>query len=123
MQNIFASYYNINQAIGVHINLLSDNKVLINACDINVNGSQLDIGKRIIDLQKLEELKKDFPVKSYLALDLSGKGILQKRIKKVQKIDQSVFAQLLPNANINDFYVQNFRSGAWSYVSVIRKSE
>jgi len=116
-------YYRINQAIGVSINLLTNGGTVINACGVVVKDNRLDIEKKITGLSAAEELHTHFPPKTCLALNLFGKGILQKQIEKIEHIDQNNFTQILPNANFNDFYFQNFISGDRSFISIIRKSE
>jgi Tfp pilus assembly protein PilN len=116
-------YYRINQVVGVSINLRQDGAVNINACSVTAHAQQLDIDKKAIDLYAVDELKKHFPPKSLVALNLSGKGVLYKQIERTAEIDQNNFSKILPNANIEDFYVQNFISGELSFVSVIRKAE
>ncbi len=116
-------YYRINQVAGIYIHQSNTGAVSINACGLIAKGNQLDIAKKVLDITNIEDLKKHFSAKNPIALNLSGKGILYKQIEKVEIIDQSNFNQILPNANIDDFYVQNFVSGENSFVSIIRKTE
>ena len=117
------TYYRLNQVAGVHMHVYSDTHISIQVCAVSVNGSKLQIDKKIIDLPSLALLKDHIPVKSIIALNLSGKGILQKQVERVDMIDQNTFNKLLPNAKLEDFYVQNFVSGESSFISLIRSSE
>src|ERR1700749_1490280 len=116
-------YYRINQAVGVSIHVLQSGSLQISACRVTVENNQLSFEKKIIDLVNIEELKKHFPARSFVALNLSGKGILQKQVERTEEIDQRNFSKILPNGNMDDFYVQNFISDSQSFVSVIRKAE
>ena len=116
-------HYRINQAIGVSIHILPNGSLQINACEIAIEQNRLNFVKKVIDINALEELKKHFTAKGALALNLSGKGILQKQIERTELIDQQNFSKVLPNGKVEDFYVQNFISGSHSFVSVIRKTE
>jgi len=116
-------YYRINQVTGVHLHLGQNGTVLMNACSIIANGNQLDIDKKILDLHEVDELKKHCSVKTPVAINLSGKGVLLKQIDKTEEVDQGNFSKILPNANFDDFYIQNFTSGDQSFVSAIRRSE
>ena len=116
-------YYRINQAAGVSINIRQDGTVKISACRITANGNRLDIDKKIIDLNSIDELKNFVPAKFPIALNISGRGVLYKQINKIEKIDQDSFSKIMPNANLDDFYVQNFISGNLSFVAIIRRSE
>jgi Tfp pilus assembly protein PilN len=116
-------YYRINGAVGVGIKINPGGNAEISACSITISQNKLDFEKKITGLQNIEELSKHFPAKALLALNLSGKGILQKQIDKTEEINPTNFSKILPNAEIGDFYIQNFISGGKSFVSVIRKTE
>src|ERR1700743_187105 len=116
-------YYRINQAVGISIHILQNGSLQINACQVAVENNHLNFDKKIIDLANIGELKKHFPARSIILLNLSGKGILQKQVERAEKINQHNFSKILPNGNMDDFYTQNFISGSQSFVSVIRKGE
>jgi Tfp pilus assembly protein PilN len=116
-------YYRISEAIGVSIAIDASGHTAINACSVTIANNQLSFGKKITDLSAVEELAKHFPAKSIVAFNLSGKGILLKQLEGTEEINQNNFNKILPNASIEDFYVQNFLSGSRSFVSVIRKVE
>jgi hypothetical protein len=121
--DILEKYYRINQLAGVGIHLNPDGTASISACSIAASSQQLDIDKKILDLSVIDDLKKSFPAKLPMALNISGKGVLYRKIERVEEIDQRNFNQILPNANPDDFYVQNFVSGNQSFVSIIRKRD
>lgn len=116
-------YLSINQAVGVGITIRRDGSLAINACSVIANASRLDLETKVPDLHSLDELNKHFQPKSLIALNINGKGILHKQVEKVETLSQNNFSKILPNANIEDFYVQNFISGDWSFISVIRRTE
>lgn len=115
-------YYRINQVTGVHVHM-NNNGQQIHLCVVEASGNQLDIIKKVTDLTSIAQLKELLPNKSVVSLNLSGRGILQKKIDKTDKVDQNAFNKVLPNAKPEDFYVQNFISGDYSFVSAIRKAE
>ena len=116
-------YYRINQAAGVHIHIQADGNAIIQLCAVVANGNQLQTDKKITGLTSVSELKEHLAVKSVIAVNLSGKGILLKQVEKTEAVDQNAFNKILPNAKLEDFYIQNFISGESSFVSVIRKTE
>lgn len=115
-------YYRLNQVAGVHIHIGNDG-AQIHLCAVEANGNELTITKKNADITSIGQLKEHLASKSIISLNLSGKGVLQKRIDKMETVDQNVFNKILPNAKSEDFYVQNFISGEHSFVSVIRKTE
>ncbi len=116
-------YYRINEATGVAINMGQDGAITLDACSISINNNKLSFEKKLADLISVEALKEHFTPKTLIALNLSGKNIIQKQIEKIEEIDQNNFSKILPNATLDDFYVQNFISGNHSFVSIIRKTE
>lgn len=116
-------FYRIDKAAGVSITTLPDGHVAIAACSIAVNNGKLDFGKKLTDLKNITDLNKYLPPTMPVALSLSGRGILQKQIDKVDDLDDTTLSSLLPNATRSDYYVQNFISGQKSFISLIRKSE
>jgi hypothetical protein len=116
-------YYRIHEATGISIHLLPNGEARVHACSVSVKNNQLDIGEKVTDLASLEALTGRLAPKSYLSVNLTGRGILQKQVEKVTEINPQNFTQILPNAQFNDFYIQHFISGGQSFVSVIRKAE
>lgn len=58
-----------------------------------------------------------------IALVLSGKGILHKSLGDTAEVEtQRLFAQVVPNASLNDFYIQHFQNQAGNWLSIVRKS-
>jgi hypothetical protein len=115
-------YYSINQVAGISIQIGYGAELKIHACGLSVEKKKLTFDQKITGIASIAGLKKHFAVK-LVALNLSGKGILQKQTELIQTIDQHNFSSIFPNADIDDFYVQNFRSGKRSFISVIRKKE
>jgi Tfp pilus assembly protein PilN len=116
-------YYRISKAVGVNINTDPAGNSLINACSVHIQSNQLNFEQKISDIDKFDELTKYFPLKSVIALNLSGKGVLIKKIAKTAEINSNNFSKILPNGNLEDYYLQNFISGDHSFISVIRKAE
>jgi len=116
-------YYRINQAAGISIHVNNDGSLLISVCSVLVENNQLEITKKITEVRTFDELKNILPLKTFVAINLSGKGILHKRIEKTDELSAGNFNLILPNANPDEFYIQNFISGEHSFVSVIRKAD
>ena len=116
-------YYRINQATGVSIHVGTDGETIISFCHVQADGSQLQLGKKVSGLRSLEELRKQLLEKSAIALNLAGRGILYKQIEKIDSIDHTNFNKVVPNANFDDFYIQNFVSGDSSFIALVRRGD
>ena len=116
-------YYGINQAAGISIHISTNGSLSISVSSVSVENNQLEITKKIPAVPAFGELKNTLPAKSFVGINLSGKGILLKRIEKTEELNASNFNLILPNANPDDFYIQNFISGGHSFISVIRKAD
>lgn len=116
-------YYRINQASGISIHVNNDGSLAISLCSVTVEHNQLEITKKHPDVTSLDELKKFVAPSTAIAVNLSGKGILHKKIERAEDINAGNFNAVLPNAKPDDFYIQNFISGEYSFVSVIRKAD
>src|SRR5437763_267585 len=103
--SMLEQYYRINQAAGIHIHIRTDGSAIIQLCTVVANGSQLHTDKKITDLSSIGQLKEHLAVKSVVAINLSGRGVLLKQIEKAEVIDQNVFNKILPNAKSEDFYI------------------
>jgi len=121
--DMLQQYYSINEATGISIVIGKDGSYTLNACAVSIQNNQLSFDKKLTGLTALNELKRSLPVKTFVSVNLFGKGVLQKQIEKAEEINQHNFSQVLPNANMEDFYVQHFISGNSSFVSVVRKVE
>ena len=120
---MFKHYLRLSTVIGISVQVNSDNSTTIQACKIRTSKNSLDFERKVFDINSFEELSKIFPSKDFLSVNIYGKGILQKQIEKIEEITQANFETILPNAVFEDFYFQNFISGNFSYISVIRKKE
>lgn len=116
-------FYTLNQAVGINIDIQDNDRAVFSVCEVHINKRMLDLGKKRAGIVDLKELKKEFPQHKYCAINITGKGVLQKKLPKTDKIDKNNFSQVLPNAAFDDFYVQQFNTDNSSFVSVIRKQQ
>jgi Tfp pilus assembly protein PilN len=120
---MLAKFYRINKAVGLGIRIRPDNSIELNACGIVLNNDKLDIDKKISGLSSIDELDRHFSPGELLSVNLTGKGVLQKQTSKIAEVNANNFNSIIPNGDLNDFYVQNFISGEYSFLTIIRRSE
>ncbi|WP_158829391.1 hypothetical protein [Mucilaginibacter lacusdianchii] len=121
--NLLKPYLRLSETAGVSIIINHDGQLAIGLCTLKAWGNQLDITQKVAGLSELKVLAKHLSAKVPVALNLAGKGILIKQIETFEEIDNTNFSKVLPNASLDDFYVQNFISGGLSFVALIRKVE
>jgi Tfp pilus assembly protein PilN len=115
-------FYGIKQAGGLAIVIGKDGSAVVNYCQVSLDGKNLSFEKKVTGLS-LQELRKQVKTGIPLSISISGKGVLYKQVEKIEEIGPANFSAVLPNASIDDFYVQHFPSGEHSFVAVIRKTE
>ncbi|MBW4890140.1 hypothetical protein KXQ82_10455 [Mucilaginibacter sp. HMF5004] len=120
MMNRLTAFSN---TIGVGLVIASDGSMSLSLCQVSRSNSSLTLEKKIAGLNEINDLIKHIPSKSVISLNITGKGVLYKQIEKIDPVTPSNFGQILPNANFEDFYIQNFVSGEYSFIAVMRKAE
>ncbi|WPU99891.1 hypothetical protein SNE26_28180 [Mucilaginibacter sp. cycad4] len=115
-------FYGIKQAAGLAVVIGKDGSAIVNYCQVSLDGKNLSFEKKVTGLS-LQELGKQVKTGIPLSISISGRGVLYKQLERVEEIGPSNFSAVLPNAAIDDFYVQHFPSGGHSFVAVIRKTE
>ena len=123
MNNPLEPYFRISRAAGVSIRIAAGGHLRVAACLVTVKGSRLEFGQKRAGLGSAEELTAFLPAGMVLALNLTGKGVLTRRVEGTAGASPENLALVLPNADLDDFYVQAFVSGEHSFISVIRKTE
>lgn len=116
-------FYQIDTAVGIAIHTHPDGSFIVNGCSICVKGTQLDIEKKIIGKESLKDLVKELSANSIISLNLAGKGVLTKSFELESESGSLEFATLLPGADQDEYYRQDFKSGNRLFISLIRKSE
>jgi len=115
-------FYGIKQAAGLAIVIGKDGNAVVHYCQVALDGKNLSFESKLTGLS-LQELKKQVKAGVPLGVNISGRGVLYKQLERVEEIGASNFSSVLPNASIDEFYVQHYLSGGHSFVAVIRKTE
>ncbi|ACU03322.1 hypothetical protein [Pedobacter heparinus] len=107
---------------GVQVHTEKDGQKLIHACTLKLSKAQLGFEHQHKGLKSVVHFAKNFKP-GPLAIVLTGKGIITKKIDKVQGLDPQVLNQVLPNANPDHFYLQHYSNEEYSFISAIRRNE
>lgn len=109
-------------AFGVELVFNTKDSYTIIAIELTSNKEGVAVSRKLVDIT-LEKLKEENTKKLPIYFSVGGKGVIHKKVKADDNAkDQELLNQVLPNASINDFYLQKSLIEGFEYwVSVIRK--
>ncbi|MGN6640298.1 MAG: hypothetical protein ACTHJ8_15420 [Mucilaginibacter sp.] len=119
----WTKYYRFGKAAGLGVVIGSGGDMVFNLAMVELSGDSMDITTKLAGMTDVEKVASRIPPKVPIALNISGKGILYKKVGRIDTMDQEAFARILPNAVLTDFYVQNFVSGDFSHVALMRRTD
>lgn len=106
---------------GLELHLLPDNSYSGRICHVSLNKNLLTIGaKHEVEGDIACVLKKVSPGEP-LAVTLTGKGILIRKITGISELSEDSLNRVFPNLAVDNFYFQHFRSAENSFVALARK--
>lgn len=111
----------MHQVAGVDIFIHPDNQWVAQIIILQIKGDQIIIADRYQNITTIDELQNCIPKNSGISLSLSGKGIISKKIEttEVQPLNRSI-QLVLPNAKVDDFYVQTTIISNFAFLSIAR---
>lgn len=109
-------------AFGVELIFNTKDSYTIIALELKSTKEGIEVSRRFVDIT-LEDFSKNNTKKLPVYFTIGGKGVIHKKVKAEDKApDQELLNQVLPNASINDFYLQKSKIEGFEYwVSVVRK--
>jgi len=117
----FEKYQWLSACSGIEIHIQPGNSYSLRYCSVSVEKDSLSITEKKEWLQEeglsFTKLDKSKPV----ALTVTGKGILVKKVAKLEAFNPAQLNQYFPNLKAEDFYAQNFISGSDSYIAIVRR--
>lgn len=112
----------LNALTGVEAFTGKDGERVIHACTLKLSKAQLSFEHQHKGLKGIVHFAKNFKP-GPVALLIRGKGVITKKMARMQGLDQQVLNQVLPNANPEHFYFQHYDNGEHSFISAIRRSD
>ena len=109
-------------AIGVELIFNTKDSYTIIVVELIFNKEGVEISRRFTDIT-LEKLAKENIKKLPVYITVGGKGVIHKKVKiNEHTTEQDLLNQVLPNASLKEFYIQQSNiSVNESWVSIIRK--
>jgi len=112
-------------AAGIELVLLPDGSYEINAVVLKKEKSSLLTEKKISNIKELSVLTNDESFKKNpIILVINGKGVIHRKVNYSENdTKNSLLNKVLPNANANDFFIQNHTIDAThAIISVVRSN-
>jgi Tfp pilus assembly protein PilN len=103
---------------GIEIKIGGDDTYEFKIVTLSIEGQLVNIDSKKQYTGTLEKLP--FTSTIPVSLSFTGSGVLIKKTQFVEVLSDQVLQNLFPGLKIKEFYVQNFHSGEFSFVSVIR---
>lgn len=122
LKELLQGMMRLNAVTGLEVYNGKDGALQLHACTIRILKQQLSFENKHMHLKSALHFAKNFKP-GPLAVCLTGKGIITKKIDRITVLDQQVINQVLPNANPDHFYFQHYISGEHSFVSAIRRTD
>jgi Tfp pilus assembly protein PilN len=114
-------YQWLQACVGIELHILSDGETSCRMCDISLDNNSLSINSKFEVTGDLLDILKKIPVEKPISVTLTGKGVLTKKTSKEEELSDDKLLRLFPNINPGQFHIQNFISGDFSFISIIRK--
>jgi hypothetical protein len=108
-----------NTVAGIHAIINPDSSLNMNIIILKRYKKKMRIEKNFADISEVNKIKSFIPKNIPICLSLEGKGIIHRKISRVNSSD--LINQILPNARQSDFYIQSRAVGSGrAILSLIR---
>lgn len=121
-KGLIQNFGKVTAMTGLEIHTKKDGNLVLQACSARLQQQELVFEEHKTNLKSLLHFSKQYKP-GPIALCLTGKGIITKKIERIAGLDPQVINQILPNANRDLFYFQNYINGDYSWISAIRRTE
>jgi len=119
LKDKFQDLIGINEMTGLEI-FTGQQEPLFHACRLKIRRKELSFEQQTADLKSVVYLAKQYKP-GPIALCLTGKGILTKKLDQISVLNQQIINQVFPNTNMDHFYFQVLRRNDYCLLSAVRK--
>jgi Tfp pilus assembly protein PilN len=114
-------YQWLSSCTGIELHILPDGSFSCRGCLISIQKDALSIDSKFEVEGDLRKVLKKIPADLPVSVSITGKNVLTKKTAKVEDMGPDKLLRLFPNIKPEQFYIQNFISGEFSFISIIRK--
>jgi len=119
LQSLTSYLKHIPQLVGVELLLDEGEALTANLAVVKRAGTKVHFVNGEYRLTSLESLSEHIPHGTPVALTIGGKGIIHRALAGAH--DGDALKQVLPNAKVDDFYIQKVETEGNTFLSVARK--
>lgn len=111
-----------NNLVVIEVVLLGAEQFTLNCLEVKRKGTTLALAQQHVGVTSVEELKPLLKNKPPAVLLVNGRGVLTKATDVIEAPPRKLLHAVLPNAKLEDFYLQSIPHAAGSFVSAARRS-
>jgi hypothetical protein len=105
---------------GAEVNICADGTFDIRLVKLSMQKKLINIDEKKVYAITLDQFK-TIQIPGALAVTFTGKGVLIKKTNRLESLSDQNLRPLFPGFKRDEFYLQHFQSGAFSYITFIRK--
>jgi hypothetical protein len=106
MKHALKDMFLLRELILLDLHQDRDGKLSLSVSELIRSGNKIKVSKKHADLKNITHFAKQYSTGMPVAINLSGKGILQKEIDGNKLSAIEAFNIALPNSNSSEFYIQ-----------------
>jgi Tfp pilus assembly protein PilN len=115
-------YFVGNHFAGIEVELRGDSHIF-HVILLQRIGNKLLVQKRFDEFASIDEFPEKIVKAIPVAVVVTGKGVLYRQIQTDEAASsETLLRKILPNVNVNDFFISSVKNGSEHYVSLTRKA-
>lgn len=121
MKNFLSYHQWIRTCAGLELCIGAGQAVDCRLCTITLEADQLSIRSKEGFLCDIAQVPEKIKGSGPFAISITGRGILVKKVARIDILQPETLHDILPNLKTEEFYIQNFISGEYSFIGMIRR--
>jgi hypothetical protein len=115
----FRSSSSLDSCTGAEVKMHADGTVELRLLNLSLHKKLININWKKNQASTLDKFNAN--ISGPVAITLTGRGILFRKTNRIEELTSAGLQGLFPGLKFSEFYVQNFISGDYSFVALIRK--
>jgi hypothetical protein len=109
----------LDSCTGAEVKMHADGTVELRLLNLSLHKKLININWKKDQASTLDKFNAD--ISGPVAITITGRGILFRKTNRIEELTSAGLQGLFPGLKFSEFYVQNFVSGDYSFVALIRK--